>query len=186
MDSYILDLPFLLSLSTVFFIICFSVWRKVYIQRCSISQFRATASMIGCGLRPAGFWLIAHPFSCLQWTYPLLVASQNTTGHIWQGGVPQGSCLGGERGCRSGVKSWGKAGWVKSWLENCNVSISRQAKEGLQFADAYLGLSLPSREMAYANQDHVSLAQEPSGVVYEREPGVWDGYLPPDWTNGNL
>ena len=118
------------------------------------------ASVVECGFLLTGFWLTAHPFSCLQQTHPLLVASQDITGHIWQDGVPQGSCLGGEGGCRSGMKSWGKAGWVKSWLENCNVNISRQANEGLQFADEYLLHSLSSREMAYANQNQLSLAWE--------------------------
>lgn len=122
------------------------------------------ASVVGCSLLLTGFWLTAQPFSGLQQTHPLLVASQDITGHIWQDGVPQGSCLGGEGGCRSGRKSWGKVGWVKSWLENCNVSIIRQANEGLQFADEHLLRSLSSREMAYANQDQLSLAWELCGV----------------------
>lgn len=127
---------------------CFSVLKKgIHPEMVHFFQFQATASLVECGPQLAGCWLLTQPASCHQWIHPLRVASQDATGHTWQGGVPQGSWLGGEAGHRSGVKSWGKAGWVKSWLENCHVNTSRQANEGRQFADASFSsfLSLQGR-----------------------------------------
>lgn len=109
-----------------------------YTSRDVTFQLQATASIVGRGLQLTGFWLIAQPLSS---------PSVNTcfacsiTGHIWQGGAPQGGWLRREGVCGSGVRCWRKSGWVKSWLQNCNINMSRQANEGLQFADAHLTLS---------------------------------------------